>query len=69
MRYFEKVKIHSIQRPLVLKDGLGNTSPPVPAEPDLLMDDQSPPEIRSISNLTAAPKSKDKRGRRKGAAR
>lgn len=67
MYNFEEVKIHPIQRPLVLKDGSGNTSPPVPAEPGLPADDQPPPKIRSIAKLTA-PKSKRKRGRRKGAA-
>ncbi|KAI3444781.1 hypothetical protein Pfo_001446 [Paulownia fortunei] len=68
MHNFEEVMIPPIQKPLVLKDGLGNTNPPVVAEPDLPTDDQPPPKIRSIAKLTA-PKSKRKRGRRKGAGR
>ncbi|XP_011089646.1 uncharacterized protein LOC105170520 isoform X2 [Sesamum indicum] len=68
MNSFEEVKITPIQTPLVLKDGSGNTTPPVQGEPDLPTDDQPPPKIRSIAKLTA-PKSKKKRGRRKVAGR
>ncbi|KAL0397689.1 UNVERIFIED_CONTAM: hypothetical protein Scaly_0217300 [Sesamum calycinum] len=68
MNSFEEVKIQPIQTPLVLKDGSGNTTPPVQGEPDLPTDDQPPPKIRSIAKLTA-PKSKRKRGRRKVAGR
>ncbi|KAL0291777.1 UNVERIFIED_CONTAM: hypothetical protein Scaly_2621000 [Sesamum calycinum] len=51
MNSFEEVKIQPTQRPLVLKDVFGSTSPPVPAEADLPMDDQTPPKTRSISKL------------------
>ncbi|KAL2477870.1 hypothetical protein Fot_47025 [Forsythia ovata] len=61
----EKVKIQATQTPLVLKDGSGSTIPPVAADPDLATDDQPPPKLRSISKLTA-PKTRRKRGRRKG---
>ncbi|KAK4397395.1 hypothetical protein Sango_1576100 [Sesamum angolense] len=62
MNSFEEVKIQPTQRPLVLKDVFGSTSPPVPAEADLPMDDQTPPKTRSISKLIG-PTSKTKRGR------
>ncbi|KAI3465864.1 hypothetical protein Pfo_022527 [Paulownia fortunei] len=65
---FEEVKIHPIQRPSVLKDGLGNTNPLVLAEADMTTDNQPPPKIRSTAKLTA-PKSKRKIARRKGVGR
>ncbi|KAK4416064.1 hypothetical protein Salat_2713800 [Sesamum alatum] len=68
MNSFEEVMIQSTQRPLVLKDASGSTSPPVPAEADLPMDDEPPPRTRSISKLIA-PTSKTKRGRQKSVGR
>ncbi|KAL0411557.1 UNVERIFIED_CONTAM: hypothetical protein Slati_3745400 [Sesamum latifolium] len=60
MNSFEEVKIQPTQRPLVLKDVSGSTSPPVPAEADLPMDDQPPPKPRYISKRIG-PTSKTKR--------
>ncbi|KAL2251611.1 uncharacterized protein LOC105173277 [Sesamum indicum] len=68
MNSFEEVKIQPTQRPLVLKDASGSTSPPVPAEGDLPMDDQPPPKTRSISKLLG-PASKTKRGRQNSVGR
>ncbi|KAG8391537.1 hypothetical protein BUALT_Bualt01G0198000 [Buddleja alternifolia] len=68
MNTFEEVKIHPIQRPLVLKEEPSNPSPPVLAGPDLPTDDHPSPKTRSISKITT-PKSKRKRGRRRGSGR
>ncbi|KAH6824027.1 hypothetical protein C2S53_000093 [Perilla frutescens var. hirtella] len=60
LRYLEEVKIHSFQRPWVLKDALGSTSIP---QPPKTTDDQP---RRLSSNLANALKSISKSGRRKG---
>lgn len=65
MNNFEEVEIQAIQKPLVLNDGSGSTIPPLPADADQANDDQPPPKLRSISKLTA-PKTRRKRGKRKG---
>lgn len=66
MSNFEEFKIHCVEKPQVLEHSQKVTIPasiPDP-DPDLPLDDQPAPKIRSISKLTA-PKSKKRKARRR----
>ncbi|XP_075073596.1 uncharacterized protein LOC107831848 [Nicotiana tabacum] len=68
MTNFEEFKIHSVEKPQVLETVQKGTVPTSPPDPDLALDDQPAPKIRSISRLTA-PKSKKKKARRRAGRR
>lgn len=64
MSNFEEFKIHSVEKPQVLEHSQKVTIPASIPDPDLPLDDQPAPKIRSISKLTA-PKSKKRKARRR----
>ncbi|XP_059313635.1 uncharacterized protein LOC132064614 [Lycium ferocissimum] len=70
MSNFEELKIHPVEKPPVLEHVQKVTIPasvPEP-DPDLPLDDQPAPKIRSISKITA-PKSKKRKARRRAGKR
>ncbi|KAJ8572586.1 hypothetical protein K7X08_009097 [Anisodus acutangulus] len=68
MSNFEELKIHSVEKPQVLEHVQKATIPASVPDPDLTVDDQPAPKIRSISKLTA-PKSKKRKARRRAGKR
>lgn len=65
MRLFEQLKTEPIQRPLLLKDGLGNANCSILAKADAPTDGKRRKRVRFISDLPS-PKGNNKRSRRKG---
>lgn len=64
MSNFEEFKIHSAEKPRVLEHVQKVTIPASVPDPDVPVDDQPAPKIRSISQLSA-PKSKKRKARRR----
>lgn len=69
MSNFEEYKIHSVEKPQVLECAQKGTVPTSLPDPDPALDDQPTPKIRSISRLTAPPKSKKRKARRRAGKR